>query len=249
MEISEASLRAMVRDVDDDHRSSLPTLEADIQALHAETRAYRTSRRTLLARAGQGGALLALGGVLWPSAARPAGAQAATTPKPDDAEVAAFAESVELAIVEAYRQAVSGGKVRAAAATEALTTFAGHHQQHANALSTAAGSKATRRPNPSILTKVSDQLRAASNEKDVLMLAYELENAAASTYLASLGSLESSSALQLAASILPIESQHAVVLGQAAGVAMAGTKDSPGYVPTFQRVDQGVTPEDHPLSK
>jgi len=246
MEISEAALRAMVRDVDDDHRSGLPTLQADIQALHAETRAYRTSRRTLLARAGLGGASLALAGALWPAAARPAGAQAATTAEPDDAEIAAFAESVELAVVEAYRLAISGGKVRAAAATEALTTFAGHHQQHAAALTTVAGLKATKRPNPSILAKVTDQLRAASNEKDVLRLAYGLENAAASTYLSSIGSLDSSTALQLAASILPIESQHAVVLGQAAGVTGVGES---GYLPTYQRTDQGVTPEDHPLSK
>ncbi|CAA9228910.1 MAG: hypothetical protein AVDCRST_MAG50-1676 [uncultured Acidimicrobiales bacterium] len=245
MEISEASLRAMVRDVDDEHRSGLPTLQDDIRALHAETRAQRTSRRTVLKRVGQGGAVLAIGGALWPAAARPAGAQAAT-PEPDDAEIAAFAESVELAIVEAYRQAVAGGKIRVAAGNEALTTFAGHHQQHATALSTLAAAKATRRPNQSILTKVTDQLRAASTERDVLKLAYELENAAASTYLQSLGSLDSTAALQLAASILPIESQHAVVLGQAAGVTLAGES---GYVPTFQRSDQGVSPDDHPLSQ
>jgi predicted RecA/RadA family phage recombinase len=82
-----------------------------------------------------------------------------------------------------------------------------------------------------------------------------MENAAASTYLYSLGILTDKGALQLTASVLPVESQHAVVLGQVLGIApftaVAGSSDpyaGSGYVPYFVTQDQKVDPAVYPVA-
>ena len=63
---------------------------------------------------------------------------------------------------------------------------------------------------------------------------------AASTYLFALGSLEAMAALQLVASILPVESQHAVVLATL-------VNQSPGETfPVFETQDQALTPDEFP---
>jgi hypothetical protein len=71
-------------------------------------------------------------------------------------------------------------------------------------------------------------------------VAFDLENAAAATYLFALGALADVSALKLTASILPVESQHAIVLGTALGKPL---KD---LVPSFQTVDAKVDPAKFP---
>ena len=73
-----------------------------------------------------------------------------------------------------------------------------------------------------------------------LRVALALENEASSTYLFALGSLEATAALQLAASILPVESQHTVVL--AALVA-----DAPRQTfPAFETQDRALKPDEFP---
>ena len=75
-------------------------------------------------------------------------------------------------------------------------------------------------------------------------LANGLENAAAATYLFALGALTSKAALQLTASILPVESQHAVVLGTVLGKAPTDKT----YLPSFQTQDGAVTPDEFPIA-
>jgi hypothetical protein len=62
-------------------------------------------------------------------------------------------------------------------------------------------------------------------------------------------------ALQLTASVLPVESQHAVVLGQVLGIApftaVAGSTDpyaGNGYVPYFVSQDQKIDPVAYPVA-
>ena len=88
---------------------------------------------------------------------------------------------------------------------------------------------------------MSPSLAAAKTENDVLKLAYDLENAAAATYLFALGALQSVPALQLTASILPVEAQHAVVLGQVIG-AEAAT-----LLPPFETETAFVDPAKFPV--
>jgi Ferritin-like domain len=242
VEISERELARLVRDVDDTHREGMTTMAADIAQLHhGELAAVRRGRqRTLVRAAGLGGAAVALGSVLVPMGrlVSAAGAQSG------DAGVAAFAESVELAAVAAYMAAAQSGKVTTKAVLDAATTFAGHHKEHGAAFGAAAGSAATAKANQKLLDVVAPQLQAAADEKAVLEIAYSLENAAAATYLFALGALTSTAALQLTASILPVESQHAIVLG----TVLAKPATDKTYLPSFQSEDEAVTPDKFPIS-
>ena len=238
MEISAADLRALAASVDTQHRDGMATMADDIRELHAEMRTTRRStRRDVLKKAGLGGGTIAIGSALIPFARlAPAGAQ-----ELDDAAIATFAESVELAAVEAYKAAAASGKL-AAPVVEVGTMFAGHHAEHAKAFAGAAGSSATGKPNAALLKAVGPQLEAAKDQAALLQIAYDLENSAAATYLFALGALKSEAALKLAASILPIESQHAVVLGQALG------RPATEYVPAFETQDKALSPAQFPVA-
>lgn len=238
MEISERALRQLTNDVDDQHRDGMVTMASDLRELHAETRAFRTasSRRELFKKAGVGAGALTIGSVVLPfSSILPVAAQELT-----DADIAAFAESVELAAVEAYKAAAGSGKL-AQPIVEAGTLFAGHHAEHAQAFGGAAGDKATGKPNAKLLSAVGGQLQNAKDQTAILNIAYDLENAAASTYLFGLGALKSEGALKLAASILPVESQHAVVIGQVLG------KPATEFVPSFENQDKALDPAKFPV--
>jgi hypothetical protein len=247
MEISEREIRRLARDVDEQHRDGMSTMANDIAELHAETRRLRATLpeptgpgagdRTWLGKAGLGAATLAIGTTaLTLRSMLPASAADLT-----DADIAAFAESVELAAVEAYKAAAGSGKLQAAV-VEVGTTFAGHHTEHAKAFAGASGGKATGKPNPKLLTAVGGQLKAAADQAAILTIAYDLETAAAATYLFALGALKSQAALALTASILPVESQHAVALGSALG------KPATDFVPSFQTQDKAVNPADFPVA-
>lgn len=239
MEISEQSLRALTRSVDDTHRSGMASMRSDIADLHNEMGPGRTphSRRQFMARIAATSAVIVVGSQIIPvKRLLPASFGA-----DGDAGIAAFAQSVELAAVAAYTAAGASGKVKTPAVVTAATTFAGHHKEHAAAFGAAAGSAAVTQPNPKLLAAVGGQLTGAADEKAILKIAYDLENAAASTYLFALGALTSTAALALTASILPVESQHAVVLGQVLGLAATD------YIPKFETVTAAVKPADYPV--
>lgn len=215
MEISEHQLRQLAADVDEMHHDGMATMAADIRDLHAETRDLRSDRRDLLRKAGVGtAAALTLGSGLLPiSRLVPALGQSLT-----DGDIAAFAESVELTAVAAYTMAADSGKLQPAV-KDVGVMFAGHHQAHADAFGGAAGAKATKKPNARLLAALGPDLTSAlaADQAAILAFAVTVENAAAATYLFALGALQSTEALRLTASILPVESQHAVVLGMALG--------------------------------
>ena len=240
MEISERELRYLMQEVDDQHRSGMDSMGDDIRELHhgEGRRLMGHSRRSFLKRAGVGGAVITIGTSVLPVGRllSPVYAQAG------DAGVAAFAESVELAAVEAYKAAAASGKVTDAAVGSVAMLFASHHTEHGAAFGAAAGSAATGMPNAKLLEAVGPQLTGAVDQTALLRIAYDLENAAAATYMFALGALTSVEALQLTASILPIESQHAVVLGQVLGLPPTD------YIPGFETADAAVTPADYPLT-
>ena len=238
MEISERRLRRLTVAVDEQHRDGMATLASDIAELHAETRSLRAhSPRSFLRAAGVGAGGLAVGtSVLTFRSLLPAGAEELT-----DVDIAAFAESVELATVEAYKAAAGSGKLQPAM-IKVGTTFAGHHAEHAQAFAGASGGKATGKPNPKLLEAVGGQLQGAADQAAILAIAYDLENAAAATYLFALGALKSEAALALTASILPVESQHAAVLGSALG------KPATEFVPSFGTQDRAVDPAEFPAA-
>ena len=159
-----------------------------------------------------------------------------------DAGLQAFAQSVELALVHAYTQIASAGAITSPAAVDAVTTIVQHHQEHARALGEAAGSRATNEPNRRLVTRFRADLRSASDEASALDVLQRFEDEAASTYMFVLGSLEATPALQLAASILPVEAEHAVELAELVHQAPAQT------FPSFETQDQAFKPDEFPVS-
>jgi len=159
-----------------------------------------------------------------------------------DAGIAAFAQSIELALVQTYAAMTAAGNVATPAAVDAVTTSASHHEEHARALGDVAGNAATTTPNGKLVNWFRAEVEKAGDERALLDIAYRLENDAASTYLFALGALEAPGALQLTASILPVESQHAVVLAELLG------KDTRESFPTFQTQDQALKPDEFPVS-
>jgi hypothetical protein len=243
MEISEGELAELAAAVDEQHRDGMATAPADIADLHAETRRFR---RDFLRSAGLGAGALAIGSAIVPlSSLLPTLAAAAAQEQVavlTDVDLAAFAESVELAAVEGYKAAGASGKLTAAL-VQVGTTFGGHHAEHAKAFGAFAKDKASGQPNAGLLQAITGQLTAAPDQKAVLQIALDIENAAAATYLYALGALKDAVALQLTATILPVESQHAVVLGQALGQ----TLDK--IVPSFQTQTAKIDPAKFPVTK
>src|SRR4051812_8361379 len=258
MEIDNDVLGQMVAEVDELHHEGMRSMGEQIAELHfgegrrlrreregepASRDADRASRRRFLrgaATVGLSGIVVSLGAAVLPIEHLLPGAGAADAPAPpplDDPSIAAFAESLELAAVAAYQKAASGGVLKTPAVLAAATTFASHHQEHAAAFAGAAGSKATHKPNPKVLQLVGDQLTAARTENAVINAAFGLENTAASTYLFALGALQGRAALQLTASILPVESQHATVLGTALGKPLSDAIFMPSFITEQQKVD------------
>ncbi len=241
MEISEVQLRALVDEVDQEHRDGMESMPDAIQELHfGQTQQLLSDgRRTFLRHAAMTGAAIAVGSQLLPiSGLIPAAAAAGL----DDGTIAAFAESVELAAVYAYTTAAKSGIVKTKAVLDAATVFIGHHKEHAAAFGGAAGAKATGKANAKLLAALGPQLTAAKTETAIIEFAYGLEGAAAATYLFALGALTSKAALQLTASILPVEAQHAVVLGQVLG------KPATEFIPKFETADAALSPDKYPLA-
>jgi hypothetical protein len=204
------------------------------------------SRRRFLAGAvgaGVGGIVLSIGSAVVPlgDLLSPAYAQATGSANPDE-EMAAFVESIELALRDGYQMAVSSGKVKTPSYISTLTAIGSHHGDHAPAIGAAAGLPAGI-PNPRFLDVISGQLHGATTEKGVLQFAYDLENATTATYLYALSLLKAANPVQVASSILPVESQHATVLGLLLNLDPQSTSD---YLPSFVTQDAAFLPKLYP---
>jgi rubrerythrin len=213
MEISGRELRALAKDVDERHHDAMRTFTEEVGDAHADAaRSARlhTSRRRFIAGAGLGGAALALGVGLGPVRFMPRAGAAGIS----DAELAAFAQSVELAAVAAYGMAAGALSANTKPVAE---LFRMHHQQHADAFGALAGSKAVKAANAKLVTALTPALQAVKDEKSALELAFVLENQAAETYAFGLTVASTKEAYSGMATILPIETEHAAVLGAALG--------------------------------
>lgn len=241
MEITTRELRQLAADVDDQHHEAMATIHDRLAEVHrGETgRLLAGSRRHFLRNAGLGGLALSVGSSLVPmSRLLPAAwAEESMT----EGELAAFAQSVELAAVEAYTAAIGTGLLDGSV-VDVAEIFRGHHTDHAGALGGIASQDAVDEPNQALLDALAPQLEDAADQEAVLTLAQDLENSAAATYFYALGVLQDRDAALAAATILPVEGQHAVVLGQALG------QELEEYVPTFQGQDGAISPAEFPVN-
>jgi len=138
----------------------------------------------------------------------------------DDLATISFAAGLEVLAVNTYRRASSaaaGGSLGSVppAVSEFIGTVMGHHQAALNELNRAlllSGQPEVTSPDGNLQPVVDDAFAGVADVSGAARLALMLEEIAASTYLAAIPTLQSPEAIALAASIYPIDMQHASVL-------------------------------------
>jgi hypothetical protein len=230
--VSEAEIRRATVELDQlHHDESLPALRSSVQEwieTNHERQAGAISRRGLLLGTGAaalGGVLLAAcsgGGSPSRSSGSSSGGPATLS---GDLKVAGLAASLENLGVYAYGAGIKAakagtlGSVPPAIVTFATTAMA-QHQQHAaawNSVLTGAGKKAVTETDPALTPTVNQMFGQVTDVGGLARLALEIENIAAQTYQSGIGALSSKKAIQTAASIHPVEMQHAAILNLVLG--------------------------------
>jgi hypothetical protein len=264
IEASEAELTRMTRDLEQLHGDvGMPAMK---EALAGWTETFRggiahpTNRRLFLL--GAGGALAGVG-VLAAVASTPglAAAVAASptvtpttspTSNPEaglsgDLAVAALAASLENLAIYTYgvaATAAQAGKLGTVppAIGQFVETVLMQHTQHAaawNSLLTGAGKQAVTVTDPALTPTVEQKLGQVTTLTDVAQLALLLENIAAQTYQAEASKLKSPKAVAVAATIQPVEMQHAAILYYVLG-EYPGVQDSSGNPLAFNPTTQAA---------
>ncbi len=266
---SERELRAMTHALEEVHADvSRPALEESIDEWRDDLAGTpaTNSRRAFLR--GAGGAI-AGGAVLATLAGHPGLAIAATTgaasssPSSNndvtnsrggigglsgDLAVAALAASLENLAVYAYSQGIAaaqGGKLGSVppAVVTFATTVRSQHEEHAqawNAILRAAHKHPVTVLEPSLAPVVMSDLMKVGSVTDLATLALNLENRAAQTYQVQATRLRANKAIQTAATIQPVEMQHAAILYYALG-KYPGVQDASGNPLAFNPTSSAVS--------
>jgi predicted outer membrane protein len=229
------------------HDQSLPALRSSVQewievnhesgrgSTEVDSSSGMISRRGLLI----GSSAAAIGGVLIaacgssksststtdPPASTPttkAGSLASLT---GDLKVAALAVSLENLGIYAYNagiKAATAGKL--GSVPPAIVTFAttakAQHTEHAaawNSALTSAGKAKVTVTDPALTPTVNQMFAKVTDVAGLAKLALEIEGIAAQTYQSAVGALSSVNAIKVAASIQPVEMQHAAILNLVLG--------------------------------
>jgi hypothetical protein len=237
--ISEGQLRSMTADMDEMHHATLPVMKealAEWSELHQQMRSgiakVVPSRRGFLMGAGValGGLALAACGSSSKSSTGAGGNT--TTPTSGtstttggkltgDLAVVALAASLENLAVQTYAAGISAATAgKLGAVPPAVVTFAqtakSHHTQHAqawNAVLAGAGKPMVAGVDKTVKDAVVDPAFAKVTDVGGLAtLALTLENAAAATYLEAISAVTAPAGIKTAATIEPVELQHAAIL-------------------------------------
>jgi len=235
--ISEVELDRLTRDLDEAHHAALPSMheslaewrESDDDVRAGITRLVSTpaSRRAFLLGGGAvlGGFALVGSGVGSGVAAavtrtRAAVPAAAGQKLTGDLAVVALAASLENLAVGTYQAGIdAANKGSLGDVPPAVVTFAqtaqSQHQDHAaawNGVLTGAGKKAVSGVDLTVKTSVDKAFAGVKDVPGLAKLALDLENAAAATYLSAISAVKSPAGIKTAASIQPVELQHAAIL-------------------------------------
>ena len=237
--ISEAELVSMTHDLDDAHHESLPSMrdsltewsESDDDIRNGITRLVSTpsSRRAFLLG---GGAVL--GGIALVGSGMGSGLAAAATRSgrmrvasaasaqklSGDLAVVALAASLENLAVGTYQAGIDAatkgslGEVPPAVVTFAMTAQS-QHKDHAaawNGVLTGAGKKAVSGVDTTVKKSVDKAFAGVTDVPGLAKLALDLENVAAATYIAAIDVVKTPAGIKTAATIQPVELQHAAIL-------------------------------------
>lgn len=235
-------LRRRTEAVDAQHRAAMATVHENLERTHLDPDEQRAaSRRFFLRRAGAGAAVV-LGGAAVPLTGI---ASAAWAQEPDDGgagggeadtngdacpaapvdmpasdeQLVTFAESVERAASATYELALEQ-RLLVPATEQSAHLFSSHHQDHAEALRCLLGTAAGE-PNAALLDELRPQIEEAVEEDALIQLFRQLEEGAAATYLVAIGAFETIEVAGAAATIMPVEAQHAVVWSEVLDLPLA----------------------------
>jgi Ferritin-like domain len=143
----------------------------------------------------------------------------------DDLKIATFAASLEVVANRAYQatlDAAGAGKLGAVppAGAEFVQTALSQHRAQLekwNEVLTSAGMPAVIAPDPTLQGVLDQRLPMVTDFASAAMLARDLEEIAAATYLSAIPKLSGEDAIQLAGSIHIIDMQHVAILNYVLG--------------------------------
>jgi hypothetical protein len=241
IQISEAELNAMTADMDEMHHASLPALRdavdeftqlADDLRSHVGNGAKTAAnRRQFLVGSG-----VVLGGLALAACSSSSKSSSTTTTVTNapttaagsasakltgDLAIVALAAGLENLAVGTYQAGITAAKAGKLgtvppAVVNFATTAQSHHTAHAaawNAVLSRAGKPAVTGVDKTVKTAVVDPAFAkVTDVAGLATLALALENVAAATYLNGIGLIQGAAGIQTAASIQPVELQHAAIL-------------------------------------
>lgn len=160
-----------------------------------------------------------------------------------DATIAAFVESTELAMAEAYRQLAASGFL--SDGTSAIVErFRQHHLAHAESMGLVAGAQSGGVANVTLLAEFEQEILAVDSEGAAVRLARSMESRATVTCGAALGRVATEPVVEAVASVMPVESAHAAILALVLGLDLEAT------LPDGTTVDEtavGFDPAVYPL--
>ena len=123
--------------------------------------------------------------------------------------------SLENLAVAAYQIAIDSGLVTTAAVGDAAKLFQSHHMEHAQFFQAAtknAGGEPFTEANAAVLAQLQPTIDALKDEQGVLMLALDLERAAAASYQSGVGVVTDYTLNKALMSVGGVEARHAAVL-------------------------------------
>lgn len=193
-----------------------------------EAMAAATTRRSFLARAALGGALVSvatagpLRSMLGVAGAQEAeGAELEASDALDNETFAALAVPLELAAVLAYQAALEGSVLDETATTN-TRLFQTHHQTVVDALTPLLSEDAgAPGPDETVMASTVATIQGNPDQPAILAALAELEEVLAATHLYAVGGLTDSSLAKTVSQVLAVESQQAVAMGRAVEIDLA----------------------------
>jgi len=236
--ISEGELVDMTRDLEDAHHESLPSMRDSLTEWRESSDEVRegithlvstpSSRRAFLLGGGAllgGVALVGSGMGNGLAAAATRGGVAVPTAKSaqklsGDLAVVALAASLENLAVGTYQAGIDAATKGALGdVPPAVVTFAqtvqGQHKDHAaawNGVLTGAGKKPVTGVDTTVKKSVDKAFAKVKDVPGLAKLALDLENVAGATYIAAIDVVKTPAGIKTAATIQPVEMQHAAIL-------------------------------------